>query len=203
MKRQRGSGSDNSGTNSDMLNLLNINMDIDESDGTANTLERVSIDELINEPQYGECFACRYINEQSLNENELFYKLMKIYVDNVCTISRHAVFSLMHEFFQTEVKPAMSNEGIAVNWTVDEIKTHFQFHTNFPTDEVLRQIRISTSLRNTLINYIVQMSSDKSEAKFDINYIKTAVLLNQEIRKLCSMKKDLPGLIGFNQSLNF
>jgi hypothetical protein len=168
-------------------------------------MERMTYDDLMD-ITHKDCFACQRINSDSLRENEYFYKLMKLYTDNSTATCRESVYRLVKEYFDEEIRPLLiqdeDDEGIK-EWPLEVIREHFLRHSNYATDEVIRQINITTGLRNHMMNYLVQVDHTKEKVKYDINYIKTMISLNQEIRKLRSMKKELPNLIGYDHVLNY
>jgi hypothetical protein len=176
--------------------------DPDDGEGA---MERMTYDDLLD-ITHKECFACQRINSDSLRENEYFYKMMKLYTDNSTATCRESVYRLVKEYFDEEIKPLLDKDeedtGIK-EWPLEVIREHFLRHSSYATDEVIRQINITTGLRNHMMNYLVQVDPTKEKVKYDINYIKTMITLNQEIRKLRSMKKELPNLIGYDHVLNY
>jgi hypothetical protein len=167
-------------------------------------MARMSFEDLV-EVKHKNCFGCQRINQESLKENEHFLNMMKLYRDNCSNTCGESVYRLVKEYFDEEIKPILDDDdtdtGIK-DWPLEVIHEHFQRHTNYATDEVLRQINITTALRDHMMNFLVQVDSGGDKAKYDVNYIKVMITLNQEIRKLRSMRKELPNMIGFDNVLN-
>ena len=167
-------------------------------------MARMSYEDLV-EVKHKNCFGCQRINQESMKENEYYLNMMKLYRDNCSNTCGESVYRLVKEYFDEEIKPILeadeTDNGIK-DWPLEVIREHFQRHTNYATDEVIRQINITTALRDHMMNFLVQVDSGGEKAKYDVNYIKVMITLNQEIRKLRSMRKDLPNMIGFDNVLN-
>lgn len=193
-----------------LLNTLNLNAlptieaaggDDDYSDAG---MERLGFAEL-KAIKHRNCFACQRINQESLKENELFLNMMKLYKENVTNACGTSVYKLVKEYFDEEIKPVLDSDPDDTelkDWPLEVIQEHFERHTNYATDEIIRQINITTALRDHLMNNLVKVDVTKDKAKYDVSYIKVMISLNQEIRKLRAMKKDLPTMIGFDHVLN-
>lgn len=167
-------------------------------------MARMSYEDLM-EVKHKNCFGCQRINQESLKENEYYLSMMKLYRDNCGNTCSDSVYRLVKEYFDEEIKPILdvdeTDTGIK-EWPLEVIREHFQRHTKYATDEVLRQINITTALRDHMMNFLVQVDSGGEKARYDVNYIKVMITLNQEIRKLRTMRKDLPNMIGFDNVLN-
>lgn len=197
-------------TRDNLLDTLNLNAvpagdffggaDADEDAHMA----RMTYEDLV-QVKHKNCFGCQRINQESLKENEYYLNMMKLYRDNCSNTCSETVYRMVKEYFDEEIKPFLdrddNDDGIK-DWPLEVIREHFQRHTNYATDEVLRQINITTALRDHLMNNLVHVDESKDKAKYDVNYIKVMITLNQEIRKLRSMKKELPNMLGFDNVLN-
>ncbi|GBG16202.1 Hypothetical Protein FCC1311_116772, partial [Hondaea fermentalgiana] len=93
------------------------------------------------------CFACKYINAGSMRENPEFVTLMKLYTENAEAVSQPALFRLVKAHFDRHCRPIVREE-----WTLPCIEEHFTVHTNYPTDEILKQLKVLTSIRNNMIS---------------------------------------------------
>lgn len=176
----------------DELNLDSLGGDTSEDKPT----EYIDVDE-ITEIKYHNCFACKYINNETLAENDTYRAMMKLYTNNSTSISLDAIFRLIKEFYDNEIKPCTG-----VEWSLEAIKEHFTKHTNYPTDEILRQITIKRALRNSLANNSIEKLVDGS-LKFNLNNIKLVVTLDKELITLYKLKKDIANMIGYSESLNY
>lgn len=173
--------------------------------GEEDEMETMTYDDLIT-VKYTDCFACQNINSASLRENEVYFNMMKLYTDNSTAICRDGIYKLIRDYFVLHVKPELDladeSEGGVRDWPLECIKEHFLKHTMYATDEILRQINITAGLRNHMMNHLVKVGAG-TKVKYDLNYIKTLISLNQELRKLRAMKKELPNLVGYDHVLNF
>jgi hypothetical protein len=202
----------------DDIALTNINLDLDEEDVVEEN-EPMTYDELID-IDYEDCYACKHMNVESLNDNEKYLYMMRLYSQNASTICRNAIFEKIKQFFDEFIKPdlilikkaQMEIDGIAIpddtsniktdDWTMTCIKQHFDYHTNFPTDEILIQLRIKRALRSRISNHVVEITPSKKH-KFNINNIKLLITLDKEIQSLLKQKKDISSMIGYSAVLDF
>lgn len=147
---------------------------------------------------YPDCYACNSISPASLRENKYHRSLMKLYTDNSTSICKGAIYNLIKEYYDSEIKPTTG-----VEWSLEAIKEHFQSHTMYPTDEILRQINITQGVRNYLMDYLIERGERDDKMKFNMNNLKMIVNLNKELRTLRTLKNDIPNMIGFDQQLNY
>lgn len=187
---------------SDFIAHLNLSTPIgpmvEFSDGMEeDDMEPMTYDDLVT-VKHTDCFACENINSASLRENHLYYNMMKLYTDNSTSICRDSIYRLIKEYYDSYIKEKVNGR----EWTLECIKEHFLKHTMYATDEILRQINITAGLRNHMMNHLVKVGG-KTKVQYDINYIKTLISLNQELRKLRAMRKDLPNLVGYDNVLNY
>lgn len=192
----------------------NLGMDEDQPEEA----EPMSYEELIS-VGYTDCFACKYMNVENIIKNEKYLKLMRMYTENASTITRDAIFGLVKNYFDTVIKvdllniekaklelrklPIPPDDQIKVeDWTLDCVKEHFDCHTNFPTDEIIKQLRIKRAIRTRLSNNLIEVTSDGKQ-KFNQNNIKLLITIEKEIQALLKLKKDIPNMIGYNPTLDF
>ncbi|GBG28606.1 Hypothetical Protein FCC1311_048272 [Hondaea fermentalgiana] len=155
--------------------------------------------EQLTEVKYRDsCFACKYINSSSLRENPEFVALMKLYTENAGSVSRPALFQLVKDHFDAYCRPVVQAE-----WSIACIEEHFTLHTNFPTDEVLKQLKVLVSIRNKMISTLLTRNVRTGEVKAHSNNIKNLITIQKEIRELLSFKKKLPTLLGYSEVLDF
>ena len=158
--------------------------------------EFICVDELTT-VQHKECFACKYINNESLLEDETYRALMRLYTENSSNIELDAIFQLVKEFYDSEIKP-----DLQMDWPLHVIKEHFTRHTKYPTDEILRQIQIKKALRDHMINNAVEKCPN-GDTKYDLNVIKQITSLEKDILTLLKLKKDIPTMVGYSEILNY
>lgn len=178
----------------DLFNQDPVDPDIVKS--AARGLMPISYEEMtrVNHPN---CYACNHITPSSIKENKYHYNLMKLYTDNSTSICPEAIYKLVKDYYDEEIKPETQ-----IEWSIEAIKEHFLTHTRFPTDEILRQINITQGVRKYLMDSLIEKTDDE-EPKFNMNNIRMLVSLNKELRTLCQMKGEIPSMVGFNQELNY
>lgn len=188
-------------TSAEVLGALNI--DCDDIEHDENAMETLSFDDLMK-VQHSSCFACQRINQNTLRDNEYYYKMLQLYKDNATGTCLETVYIMVKDYFDTQIKPILDededDDGLK-EWPLEVIREHFQRHTLYATDEIIRQINVTTALRDHLMNNLVKVNSNS--AKYDVKYIQTLINLNQEIRKLRSMKSEIPAWFGFDNTLNY
>jgi hypothetical protein len=172
-----------------------FNMDNDDDDNTYPS-EYIGVDELTT-VQHKACFACKYINNDSLLEDETYRALMRLYTENSSNIELDATFELVKEFYDSEIKPVLQ-----MDWPLHVIKEHFTRHTNYPTDEILRQIQIKKALREHMINNVVEKCPN-GNTKYDLSVMKQITSLEKDILTLLKLKKDIPTMVGYSEILNY
>jgi hypothetical protein len=197
-----------------ILTDQNLGLDEDQPDES----EPMSYEELIN-VGYSDCYACKYMNVENIIKNEKYLKLMKLYTDNASTITRDAIFNKVKEFFDKYIKSDLieiekakleiqgkdippDNQIKTEDWTIECIREHFDRHTNFPTDEIITQLRIKRALRTRLSNNLIEVKSDGKQV-FNHNNIKLLVTIEKEIQALLRLKKEIPNMVGYNHTLDF
>lgn len=167
----------------------------------ASTTTQMEFDDLVD-INYKKCFACEYINSDSIRENETFLKMMKLYTQNASEITKDAIFELIKEYFDEEVKPLFAQQNIQVDWTLECIKEHFLTHTQYPSDEILTQLRLKRALRTHLSNNMVEKNVD-GRMTFNTENIKLMTILDKEILALMRSKRDIPSMVGYSDVLDF
>lgn len=201
----------------DSIALTNTDLGMDEEIEPEEN-EPMSYEELID-IGYVDCYACKHMNIEALNVNDKYLTLMKLYTQNASTICRPAIFKMIKEYFdefivadliliekarlEYEGKPIPpDNEIVVEQWSMECIKEHFDRHTNFPSDEIIVQLRIKRSLRSRLTNNLIEITP-AGKQKFNSNNIKLLVTLDKEIQVLLKLKKDISTMVGYNPSLDF
>jgi hypothetical protein len=148
----------------DDIMLTDSNLGIDQEEEVVDDSEPMSYEELID-VGYVDCYACKHMNVEALNDNEKYLYLMKLYTQNASTITRDAIYKKIKKYFDEYIKTdlvliekaKLEIEGKNIppddnikteDWTLDCIKEHFERHTNFPTDEIITQLRIKRAPRS-------------------------------------------------------
>jgi hypothetical protein len=151
--------------------------------------------------QYEDCVFCDFINKGSLRDNEVFLDLMRLYTDNASGTYREASYKHIKEFWDTNCSEHTGREV-----TMEQIRDHFEKHTQYPTDEILRQLRIYKNIRNNFLKTVLSKrknSKGKEEIQGHVNNIKVLIQIQKEIRDLLSSIKDIPSMAGYSNELNF
>lgn len=157
----------------------------------------VKYDELQKGEYSEECYACRHINNASMNENENYLYLMKLYTENVGNVSKEAVYKMIKEYFDE----FCYDEDEGETWTLESIREHFDKHTNFPTDELNKQISFSKKLRDMIISSAIYKKGD--EVKVNNKNIKDILAIQKDIRELLMMKGKINTMVGYNEILDY
>jgi hypothetical protein len=158
--------------------------------------EAMTLEELLD-VKYKQCYACEHFSADSLNENEEYLYMMKLYTQNASGLCKEAIFNLIKNYFDKYVRPHTSHD-----WTLECIREHFTSHTNFPTDEIVNQLAIKRALRNKLSDYLVEKRPDGT-LKFNSGNIKNIIALDKEIVNLLRARKEIPSMVGYNATLDF
>lgn len=187
--------------NTSLFSSVFNNQEEDEDEDEEEEDVQLTFEELVN-VNHVDCYACKYINPESMLENDRFMYLMKLYTQNASSITREAIFKQIKEYFDTYIKHDMDTIDNNEDWTLDCIREHFNRHTNFPTDEIINQIRLKRALRTLLVNNLVK-SNSKGEKKFDHGNIKLLVLLDKELQGLLKLKKEITTMVGYNPVIDF
>lgn len=180
--------------------------------------EQISYEELLD-VDHADCFACKYMNVESIVGNEKYLYMMKLYTQNASTICRPAIFKKIKDYFDKYIKPDLlmkeklkyemngetvpNDEDIKVeNWSEECIRAHFDSHTNFPSDEINIQLKIKRALRRKLSDHLLERTPEM-KTEFKNNNIKTLIMLDKEIQALLKLKKDISTMLGYNATLDF
>lgn len=145
-----------------------------------------------------DCFACKYINTQSLRENETFRLLMKLYTENAGSMSHGALFQQIKSYYDSYCRPMVQLE-----WTLPCIEEHFCKHTQFPTDEIIKQLRVLRAIRDEMISTALLRNARNNEITPLNNNIKNIVVIQKEIRELMQSKKKINTMLGYSEILDF
>lgn len=161
----------------------------------------VSYDEFQKDGFRDNCYGCRHMNNDSLADNDVYMEIMKIYKDHIgTTMSRDAVFRMVKEHFDEYCKDVDEGEEVP-EWTLDEIREHFDKHTSFATDEIHKQINICKKLRDNLLSSSIFKKG--KETKINNKNVKDIMAIQREIRDLMMLKPKLSTMIGYNENINY
>lgn len=176
----------------------------------------------LKDKEYDEnCYACEFVNNDSLRDNEDFLYMIKIYTDNIGNVSRESLFRMVKDHFDKYCKPyhkrqcddckkkESENEKLPENcleckeidWTLESIREHFDFHTNYPTDEINKQLNINKRMRNFAVSSAIYKKGD--EIKLNNKNIKDILAIQREIRELMMIKGKINQMIGYSEILDY
>lgn len=176
------------------------------SDENDEKLEPMSYKDVID-TDYKECYACEHLHATALEENENYRKMMLMYTENAANICKDAIYESIHKFYQNVVVKDLEEqfeEGDPPikDWTKESIREHFEYHTNYPTDEILFQSRLNKALRNKLADNIVKVRSDGT-MQFDLKSLDLLIKLDKMILELLKTKKDINTMVGYSKDLDY
>lgn len=175
----------------------------DEVTEEEDTAEPMTYEELVD-VQYTSCFACEYINQDAMRDNDNYLAMMRLYTQNAGSICSDAIFVQIKRFFDEVIKPDLDEvyRDKKIDWSLKCIREHFLLHTSMPTDEILTQIRIKRALRTKLANNLVEKLAD-GRLRFNNHNIKHMLALDKEILVLLKSRKDIASMCGYNEVLDY
>lgn len=178
----------------------------DAGDDDDEKLEPLTCKEIID-TEYKECYACENMHASSLEENENYRFMMRLYTENSANVCKDAIYNKIHRFYNEIIVPDLEEirkEGDPpiMDWTVDSIREHFEYHTNYPTDEILYQSRMNRAFRNKLANNIIEKRSDGT-MKFNVKNLDILIKLDKMIIDLMKTKKDINTMVGYSKELDY
>lgn len=178
--------------------------------------EPMGYDELMD-IKYKSCFACEHMHAKAIEANETYAALLRLYTENSANIVKDAIYKKIYEFFQehivkdlVEVRKQMIENGDedelsdfpVPEWSIEGIKEHFECHTNYPTDEILFQIRLKRAVRNKLANNIIEKKPDGT-LTFNHKNLDALGKFDKAITDLMKSKKDISSCVGYNATLDY
>lgn len=173
-----------------------------DDDNTISPSEYIGVDELTS-IQHKECFACKYINNDTLSaEDGIFLSMMRLYTENHANNDSDGMYEQIKKFYDSEIKPVLAEDGIHMEWPLHVIKEHFRRHTRYPTDEILRQIETKQALRDHMNNHMIEKCPN-GDIKYNLAVIKQISSLEKDIERLMLKKKELPSMIGYSDILKY
>lgn len=183
-----------------MMENLVFNEDDDNDDLEDGAFHPMDDSDLLVE-KYEDCPFCDFINKGSLRDNEVFLDLMRLYTENASGTYREASYRHIKEFWDSNCA-----EHTGCDISLEQVRDHFEKHTQYPTDEILRQLRIYKNIRNNFLKTVLSKrknSKGKEEIQGHVNNIKVLIQIQKEIRDLLSSIKDIPSMAGYSNELNF
>lgn len=156
--------------------------------------------------EHVECFGCLHINTKSIESNETYRNMMKLYAENSFIMSRESLFRLVKEFFDTVIRPELvelagDEEAPAPTWSLACIREHFNRHTRFPTDEICKQIQSKRGLRDVLADLIVEKLADGAY-QINHNNLKAHSQIEKDIIALYKQLAERNKLGGYSGALD-
>lgn len=205
----------------DSLDLTDTGLGVpreDKSDDGGDDSKRqpMGYEELVD-LEYTECFACENVHAKAIEQNENYNFMMKLYTTNSANVCKDAIFKKIHEFFKEHIVPdivdirnTMQEQGDlqglndlpVPEWPVESIKAHFETHTNYPTDELLFQIRLKKCIRNKLSNNLIDKKEDGT-LSFNHKNLEAMNKIDAAIIALMRTKKDINTMAGFSRELDY
>ncbi len=146
------------------------------------------------------CFACMFINSQSLRNNQKFLLMMKMYTQNSSSCSRDSLYVNLEKFYNTHVRPDVPGK---IQWTVECIKEHFTEHTRYPTDEILTQLDTMRGILRILNDTVASERQADRTRMIDERNVKMLVSIQREIQNLLKSKREISTMIGYCEVLNY
>ena len=186
--------------NTDRRNLLNTiqeqqhDEDVMDTDGGRKPM---AFDELSALQYDGDCWACRCINNKTLQTNDKLLSLFRLYSENCHNLPTNAIARQMSQFFNRFIRPDTNAE-----WPLPTILEHITSHSFFPSSELIGQIKMLRILRDKLKNNLVEIDNDGKPHFSQVN-MKLLITINKEIRTLLESKNKISDMIGFSDVLNF
>lgn len=170
--------------------------ELEQKNGNEKPLH-ISHNELTTYNDAPNCFFCKYINTKSLQENELFYKFMKLYTDNSSSVCKDAIYDLMLKYYKNFIY-----NHVQMDLSIEQIKNHFTHHSSYATDEILTQIQVTKGIRRHLMNQLAKLD-ENGNVKINDNNVKLLMSINKELRILHQTKDELPNHIGYDSTLSY
>jgi hypothetical protein len=185
--------------------LGQIHDDDDDEEGKEK-LETLTYKDVLD-TEYKQCYACEHLHSSSLEENENYRFMMRLYTENSSNVCKNAIYINIHKFYNDIIVPdlkevRLKDDPPIMDWTVDSIREHFECHTNYPTDEIIFQIRMNKALRNKLANNIVERRHNGT-MRFNIKNMDILMRLDKMIIELMKTKKDINSMVGYSKELDY
>lgn len=167
--------------------------------------------------KYKSCFACENIHAKSIETNENYAGLMKLYTQNSANVCKDALYKKIYEYFQEHivgdivaVRRQMIEKGDIdeldsfpiPEWSIQGVREHFDVHTNYPSDELIFQTRLKRSVRNEVANNLIECRPDGTKS-FNHKNMDIFIKLNKGIVELMKSKQDISKMTGYSPELDY
>lgn len=176
----------------------------------------IKYDELVD-VNYKNCFICENVHAAAIQNNESYAYMMSLYTKNAANICKDSIYKQIYDYFNEyivkeikQIRKEMEEEGDTQGlaetpipeWSLEGVKEHFEFHTNYPSDELIFQIRLRKSLRRKIMDSLLEKNSDGS---ININHksIDTLQKLEKSIIDIMKSKKDINTMSGYSPELDY
>jgi len=70
-----------------------------------------------------DCYGCRYLHDESLRKNPHFKKIMELYTQNAMNNVKDAMFRMIKEYFDVEIKPLIE---ILKDKDIEKLQEHME-----------------------------------------------------------------------------
>lgn len=184
-----------------LQDILDTNIAMDEEKSVNGDDEELDYKpiryEELRQDEYSEdCYGCTHMNNDAIQENEKYYYMMKLYTENVSTSSKEAIFRMIKDYYDEYCK-----EDTGEDWTIESIREHFDKHTNFPTDELNKQIAINKKIRDITLSCIMWKRGE--DVKLMNKNLRDLLALNKDTRELMMLKGRINTMTGYCEKLNY
>ena len=181
-----------------------------------NKYEPIKYDELMD-VGFKKCFICENVHAAAIQNNESYAYMMSLYTKNAANICKDSIYKQIYEYFQeyivkeveemrAEMEKEGDTEGLAETpipeWSLEGVKEHFEYHTNYPSDELIFQIRLRKALRRKMVNSLLEKKED-GEIKINHKTIDTLQKLEKSIIDIMRAKKDINTMSGYSPELDY
>tara|TARA_B100000508_G_scaffold110949_1_gene89148 strand:+ start:367 stop:1005 length:639 start_codon:yes stop_codon:yes gene_type:complete len=198
----------------DSINLTDTSLG--QTDDDVEKTTPMKYDEIMD-VQYKKCFICENVHAAAIQKNETYAYMMSLYTKNAANICKDSIYQQIYDYFQEyivaeikEMRKEMEEqgdvEGLAETpipeWSLEGVKEHFEYHTNYPTDELIFQVRLHKALRRNMMNSLLEKKDDGT-VKINHKTIDTLQKLEKSIIDIMKAKKDINTMAGYSPELDY
>ena len=178
--------------------------------------EPIKYDELVD-VNFKKCFICENVHAAAIQNNESYAYMMSLYTKNAANICKDSIYQQIYDYFQEyivkeveEMRAEMEKEGDieglaetpVPEWSLEGVKEHFEFHTNYPSDELIFQVRLRKALRRKMVDSLIEKKEDGT-VKINHKTIDTLQKLEKSIIDIMKAKKDINTMVGYCNVLDY
>lgn len=186
------------------------------SEGESEKTVPMTYDEIVD-VNYKNCFICENVHAAAIQKNENYAYMMSLYTKNSANICKDSIYKQIYDFFQEyivaeikEMRKEMEEEGDLEGlaetpipeWSLEGVKEHFELHTNYPSDELIFQVRLRKALRRKMMDSLLEKKEDGT-VKINHKTIDTLQKLEKSIIDILKSKKDISTMVGYSNELDY